>query len=85
MALERTNVNLKSGLSAAKTYDRIKAMRFDHPDRVYIEVASYLDKDADAPLEKGSDHSLSLANDFAGDKSKLTFAKAYAVLKKKDE
>ena len=81
MALQ-SDITTKAGLPMPKAYTRVKALRFDHPDRVYIELGSYVDGKAATPGETKEYNKT--VKDFGG-KENINAATAYALIKQEDE
>ena len=71
--------------TATNSYTRIGAMRFDHPNRVYLRADTFWTKtkadDGEKPFQT---HELTLNCDDFGGKSKVTLANAYTAIKQVD-
>lgn len=83
MALLKSKTIKGSSVTLPDAYCRVKALRFDHPDCVYVQVGVYEDAISPAVLDE-IDYQFSVKDDFDG-KDKITAATAYAVLKNLDE
>lgn len=83
MALLKSKTIKGSSVTLPDAYCRVKALRFDHPDRVYVQVGVYEEATSAVVLDE-IDYQFSVSDDFGG-KDKITAATAYAVLKKRPE
>jgi len=73
-----------AGLPISKAYHRIDALRFDHPDRVYMGVNTYADAgqaERINPMVKD----ISLSVEAFGGKDNINLCKAYELLKEMEE
>ncbi len=79
MALKKTHkIKDSDAAIVADAYSRIKALRFDHPSRVWVEVGVYADADDNTLLDT-VEHTFTVA-DFAG-KENINAGNAYGLLK----
>lgn len=83
MAMKKTRNIKGSGVAVTDAYNRIKALRFDHPDRIYVQVGTYENETSDVVLDS-VEYTLSVTDDFNG-KENVSAAQAYAKLKQMDE
>lgn len=81
MALKK-EVKIKNTVPFPGAYCRIKALRFDHPSRVWVEVGVYETKDSPTVLDT-FEYTMTV-EDF-GTKEQINCKSAYAKLKEKEE
>lgn len=81
MALQKTRNLKKSSIQITDAYCRIKALRFDHPSRVWVQVGVYESEEGE--LLDETEYEMTV-EDFGG-KELISASTAYVLLKAKDE
>lgn len=82
MALKKTRNLRGTTVAITNAYCRVKALRFDHPNRVWVEVGVY--ENDESPVVLDTVQYEMTVEDFAG-KENISAANAYALLKQRDE
>ena len=82
MAIKKT-VNLKkTTIQIPDAYARIKALRFDHPSRVWVELGIHENEESEEVVDT-REYNYTL-KDFGG-KENISAANAYKLVMKEDE
>lgn len=81
MALQKTRKLKKSSIDIPEAYCRIKALRFDHPSTVWVELGVYESEEGE--LLDTEEYTYTV-DDFGG-KEYINASTAYGKLKEKDE
>lgn len=82
MALKKTVKLKNTTIDIPDAYCRVKALRFDHPSRVWVEVGVYEDETSTTVLDTVE---YEMTVEGFGGKEEINAANAYILLKGKDE